>query len=273
MKSIVHISDTHFGTEKAPVKAALIEAVNQLAPDVLVWSGDITQRARRKQFLKAKNFLGSLNYKELICLPGNHDIPLYNLPVRFFAPYSGFQRFFPAKHSVNRVVSEPLAIIGVNSCNPKHYKNGFFSNSLIREVEQFLLSVPSNWLKVVVAHHPVDVIQESDTENIVVGAEFALSRWSAAGMDIIMGGHIHFQFSRELNIRYPHVSPLTRVVQAGTAMSSRVRYGLPNSFFHLQVPSDKHESVIECWDYSKEIQGFSPSASGQLFREPTRLMV
>ena len=78
-QSIVQISDTHFGTDVSQVKEELIKAINRINPSVLIWSGDITQRARSNQFKAAKAFLDQLDYGHLVCVPGNHDIPLFNL--------------------------------------------------------------------------------------------------------------------------------------------------------------------------------------------------
>jgi hypothetical protein len=64
---------------------------------VLWLSGDITQRARASQFKSARAFCDRLAIARLMALPGNHDIPLFNLYQRLFTPYARYlQAFGPA---------------------------------------------------------------------------------------------------------------------------------------------------------------------------------
>ena len=94
MSVFVHISDTHFGTEQPAVTDALRAWVQEQKPDAVILSGDITQRARTAQFQAARAFCDSLGVPHLLTLPGNHDIPLYNLAARLFTPYRGYSRVF-----------------------------------------------------------------------------------------------------------------------------------------------------------------------------------
>ena len=92
MKILAHISDLHFGTEDAKVAEALIRDLNQVAISLLIISGDLTQRARKKQFLKASRYLDKLPKPQLV-IPGNHDIPLFDLFRRIFMPLTRYRKY------------------------------------------------------------------------------------------------------------------------------------------------------------------------------------
>lgn len=91
MMRVLHISDTHFGTEREPVVHALHALADTLRPDLVVLGGDITQRARRGQFAAARRFIQALQ-RPVLAVPGNHDIPLFNLAARLFDPYGNYRR-------------------------------------------------------------------------------------------------------------------------------------------------------------------------------------
>lgn len=257
--NLIQISDTHFGTEQPQVTQALIRCINQHHPDLLVWSGDITQRARASQYRRAALFLGQLRYGDLICIPGNHDAPMFNLPVRLLHPYYGFTHYMkqPLKTSW---VDSSLLVVAFNSCNLWHYKNGRVSAEELERVEGLLSSAPDTVFKLVVCHHPFDVIKETDEENLIRNAKAALDRWQHQGLDMVMGGHIHHQFCHSLQQRYTNLSRNIICCQAGTAISSRVRGGLPNSFMQLQLNRDKQQTRVLQWDYIESADEFECTA-------------
>ena len=96
MTSLLHISDTHFGTEQTPVMHAFEAHVKDHGADLVVLSGDITQRARRAQFASAQAFIKRLKdhgIAQVLAIPGNHDIPMFNLFARIFSPYGYYHRY------------------------------------------------------------------------------------------------------------------------------------------------------------------------------------
>jgi 3',5'-cyclic AMP phosphodiesterase CpdA len=228
MSLLLQFSDTHFGTEQPKVVEALVRLVDDLAPRVLVYSGDITQRARRAQFDAARHFCSRLGSRKMMVLPGNHDIPLFNLPGRIFRPYAGFTRAFgddfqPVIETLNMVV------IGVTTTRPWRHKNGQVSDEQIESVCARLRQTPRAKLRVVVTHQPVAVLREGDEHDRLRNADAAIMKWSDAGADVILGGHIHLPYVLALKTRYPALPRRLWCVQAGTAVSSRTREGIPNS--------------------------------------------
>ena len=158
MSDIVHISDTHFGTEEAPVAEALRAWVRERKPDALILSGDITQRARRSQFAAARRFCDSLGVPRLLALPGNHDIPLYNLLARAFDPYGGYRAAFGEELEPVLDLGDAL-VIGVNTTRPARHKHGEVSRRQVERVAALLGRARRDKLRVVVTHQPACVIR------------------------------------------------------------------------------------------------------------------
>ena len=255
MSVLLQISDPHFGTEQTPVVEALVALSREQHPDLVVLSGDITQRATAEQFRAARTFMDRLGVP-FLAIPGNHDIPLFNLSARLFNPYSRFRRAFgtalePMHHAPD------LLVLCVNTTRWYRHVNGEVSKAQIDRVAAALVQASPRQLRVVVVHQPVAVMRAGDVHDRLRGYERALQRWSAAGGDIVMGGHIHL----------PYVEPLPSllrpmwVVQAGTSVSSRIRDGMPNSVNIVRCGTDAPDgcSLIERWDYAAHRNAFGRS--------------
>jgi 3',5'-cyclic AMP phosphodiesterase CpdA len=253
MSVLLHISDTHFGTEQQPVMEALVRLSLQQRPDWLVLSGDITQRARKVQFDAARAFVDRLNVP-VLAIPGNHDIPLFDLWTRLRQPYARYSAAFgevlEPTHS-----SSDLLVVCVNTTRWYRHKNGEISKQQIDRVAQRLMQARPEQLRVVVVHQPLAVKQAADAHDLLRGHAKAIQRRAAAGADLLMGGHIHL----------PHVMPIPSTarpvwaVQAGTAVSSRVRSGVPNSVNIIRCGQDAPggRCVVEQWDYASEARAFA----------------
>jgi len=228
MSLLLHVSDTHFGTEQAPVVAALQALAHERRPDALVFSGDVTQRARAAQFAAAGRFSDSLGIPRRLVLPGNHDIPLLNLAARLWWPYAGYRKVFG--QALEPVVDMAgLLLIGVNTTRPARHKNGEVSPRQVERVVHRLLRARPDQLRVVVTHQPAAVARAEDEHDRLRGADAALRAWSKAGADLVLGGHIHLPYVLDLRTLSPPVPRPMWCVQAGTAVSSRVRHGSANS--------------------------------------------
>jgi 3',5'-cyclic AMP phosphodiesterase CpdA len=252
MAVLLHISDTHFGTEDAPVVTALQTLAHDLKPDALVLSGDITQRARSAQFTAARRFCDSLRIPKMLALPGNHDIPLYNVFARVIAPWQGWQRAFG--HDLEPVLELPDAVVvGVNTTRPERHKDGEVSPHQVRRVVEILRQIPRAKLRVVVTHQPACVMRPEDEKDRLHGGEDAVKAWSEAGADLVLGGHIHLPYVSDVCALVKGVQRPMYCVQAGTALSLRVRHNTPNSVNVLRWVSPAPEGPrlchLERWDY------------------------
>ena len=252
MSIVLQISDTHFGTEQPLVVEALTKLARQERPDLLVLSGDITQRARPEQFLAARAFVDQLGVP-VLAIPGNHDIPLFGLWTRLCSPYARHIAAFGS--DLEPVHSSPdLMVVCVNTTRAWRHKHGEVSVLQIDRVARLLEGAGAAQLRVVVVHQPVAVTQTEDEPNRLRGYAIALQQWSAAGVDVVMGGHIHLPYVMALQ----DLARPMWVVQAGTAVSSRVRKGVPNSVNLLRWERDSASGCcrIEQWDFSAASQTF-----------------
>lgn len=242
----MQLSDPHFGTEQPPVMAALTALVKQQQPNLLVLSGDITQRAKPAEFHAARDFMDSLHLP-FVVIPGNHDIPLLDLWSRLRHPYARHIAAFGAELEPF-YTSPDLMLIGLNTTRAWRHRNGEISTRQIARVADLLSRANAGQLRIVVVHQPVAVARPADAMHLVRGHTHALHTWAKAGADLVMGGHIHL----------PYVLPLQGLVrpmwavQAGTAISSRLRQGVPNSVNILRWGADAEQGgcQIEQWDFS-----------------------
>jgi 3',5'-cyclic AMP phosphodiesterase CpdA len=252
---LVQISDTHFGTERAPVAEALKRWVADQAPDLLVLSGDVTQRARQAQFDAARAYLDRLHVPETLVIPGNHDIPLYNLPARLFDPYGGFRRVFGDDlEPVHE--DDDLLVLAVKTTRRYRHIDGEISPEQVERIAARLSAASPRQLRVVVTHQPVAVSRTEDQADLLHGHERAIRRWSEAGADLILGGHIHLPYIAALHERHADLPRRIWAVQAGTALSWRIRYEADNSF-NLIKYQPGGSCTVERWDYQRDDEDFS----------------
>ncbi len=257
MHVILHLSDSHFGKERDHVIDALIELSSELRPDIALFTGDVTQRARARQFDTASRFLKSLKVEHVITIPGNHDIPLFNLYERFFNPYGNFKKTFG--NTIEPVYeTDWVKVIGVNTTRHFRHKHGEISDSQIENVKNLLLSGNIDQLKIIMVHHPMEVLRKEDVKDILRGERNkALHIFAEAGADLILGGHIHLPYVMPFNRRHPADQTFPWIIQAGTAVSKRVRWNVENSVNVLRYHgSVRRMCTVERWDYSQEIKKF-----------------
>lgn len=271
MTTLLHISDTHFGTEQSPVVEALVALAEVRRPDVLVFSGDVTQRARAAQFDAARRFCERLRIAPMLVLPGNHDVPLFNLAARLWRPYGGFQRVFGPQLEPELDLPDML-LLGVNTTRALRHKDGEVSGAQTDRVARRLREARrtrSDQLRVVVTHQPAAVVRPGDVHDRLHGGPQALAAWRDAGADLVLGGHIHLPYVVEASSAVGAQAAQTPTplwcVQAGTALSSRVRHGTRNSvnLIHWEKDASPRACRLERCDYEPGA-GFRPQQEAML---------
>lgn len=267
MSLLLHISDTHFGTEIPAVVDALKALVRDRHPDVLVFSGDITQRARPAQFAAARQFCDALGIAQQLVLPGNHDIPLFDPIARLTRPYANFLAAFgPRLEPV--VDTGDFLVVGVNTTRAWRHKDGAVSMEQAERVARRLREATRARLRIVVTHQPAAVLRKRDTGDRLHNADPALRLWSLSGADLVLGGHIHLPYVLNLAAQGVPAGEAMWCVQAGTAVSSRIRRGTHNSvnLIHWRPAPAGAARVcrVERCDYQPDGDGFATAEMREL---------
>ncbi len=259
MRTIVHLSDIHFGKVDRNLIRPLIEAVHEIRPDLIVVSGDLTQRALRREYHAAREFLLALPGPQIV-VPGNHDIPIWNPVARFAKPLALFKHFvtdnlFPFYED------EEIAAIGINTARSSTTKYGHISRRQLSIIREMLCPVSSERIKIVVTHHPFDLPEGyHNKRQIVSKSRRAMAVLAECGADLFLAGHLHRGFIRHTAERYKIENYAALIVQAGTATSWRSSQEM-NSF-----------NIIRCHDNCVEISRMVVTADSHVFtaNEPER---
>jgi len=243
MRTIVHLSDLHFGRIDPVLLPALVRAVHDARPHVVVVSGDLTQRSKKAEFTAAREFLGRLPSPQIV-VPGNHDVPLYNVLARFVDPLERYERYITRDLSPSYRDDE-IAVVGVNTARSLVIKNGRINEEQIAEVKRQLCGLSPATTKIVVTHHPFDLPGESGERDLVGRAKAAMQAFAECGADLLLAGHFHTGETGSTAERYRMLGHAAVVVQAGTATSTRGR-GEANSFnvitvAHPRIRVERHE--------------------------------
>src|SRR5581483_1328230 len=245
VRTLVHLSDLHFGRVDARLLEPLARRVRQAAPHVVVVSGDLTQRAKSAQFREARRFLDTLP-QPLLAVPGNHDVPLYNLWQRFVQPLAKYRRYI-SKEVEPAFVDDEIAVLGVNTARWAVFKGGRINSLQIARVRRRLAALDAGTTEVVVTHHPFDLPPGQSERAIVGRARLAMQAFAACGADILLAGHLHRSHVTDTTARYAIERFAALVVQAGTATSLRAR-GEVNSFNILHIEASRVRLERYSWD-------------------------
>ena len=245
MRTLVHLSDLHFGRVDQELLAPLRELVERIAPDVLVVSGDLTQRARPEQFEEARAFLDTLPGPQII-VPGNHDISLYNVFRRFVLPLARYKRYIT--DDLDPVyIDDEIAVLGVNTARSLTIKDGRVSRRQVEDIRKCLSGLDPSLTRIIVTHHPFDLPEHFEERDLVNRAPMAMKVFAETGVDILLAGHMHASHAGSTAERYEISEYAALVVQAGTATSTRGR-GEVNSFNVIRVEQQKVEIDRYGWD-------------------------
>ena len=224
MPRIVHLSDLHFGAHDERLVEAVERQADELKPDLVVISGDFTQRARTEQFRDACKFLEALREHghDVLGVPGNHDVPLYDVLRRFLSPLTRYRRFID--ESLCPFIELPgLAVLGINTARSLTFKDGRINKDQVAFIRDSFARVSSAVTRVLVTHHPLFALEVGGDSGRAIGRqELALDAVEEAGVDMVLAGHNHHASSQDASDLVTRAGGVL-VVQAGTATSTRVR--------------------------------------------------
>ena len=228
MIRIAHLTDLHFGYHRVDLVEPLLDRVNGSRADLVVVTGDLTHRARAVQYAQASAFLDRI-HAPLLVIPGNHDVPLYNLPVRFLMPWRGFRHAVGRDLTPSRQIGA-VRVLGLNSVDPFAVQRGVIRDGEIRRLER---SLDRNGMNIVALHHPLEHLAQVDKE-LSRRAPQALARLERAGAQIALSGHLHVWATGAMLDQTAHPGLLQ--VQGGSALCGRLS-DRQNEFAVLQIDS------------------------------------
>jgi 3',5'-cyclic AMP phosphodiesterase CpdA len=259
--TVAHISDLHFGREIPEIVSGLLADLAATDPDLIIVSGDLTERALHSQFRAARDFLDRLPAPYLVC-PGNHDIPLYRLDERFLRPTARFRRHIsadlgPVHHG------RGFTALGLNSAHGRTWKSGRVEAGPLARLCAAVEAAPAGNLRIVAAHHPFLPPPDAPQSRLVDDAESILTALAACGADLILGGHIHRAFAGDARRTFPHLPAQLLVAQAPTATSVHLR-DRPNGYNLIHFGEAFVEIAVRYW--TAGTRGFETESSQRFSR-------
>ena len=247
MHSLLHLSDVHFGPKHLAGPArAVLELVRVELPEVVVVSGDLTQRAKPAQFREARAFVEALA-APVVWVPGNHDVPLWRVWERVFAPFGAWRRDFDPE-LVHDYRGEGLSVVGVNTAHGWTTKHGRLRRADLVDLEARLDRLPPGGARVLVAHHPVVEGPDLEGEPVARSSNRLLDVARRHGVDLVLSGHLHRSFA--LSAPGPEGRSGPVVVHCGTTLSSRGRGRERgrNSLFRIDIHGVELEVEKRLWN-------------------------
>ena len=239
MRTLLHLSDIHFGRFDDGTLDPLLKIVRSIQPDVVVVSGDLTQRARPEQFQAAREFLAMLP-KPQVVVPGNHDVPLHNLAARLYQPLTNYRRYITGNLHPFFADAE-IAVLGINTARSLIWKNGRINPRQVAHIQAEFGDIGTDVTKVLVTHHPFDLPEHYTAGDLVGRARQAMKTIADCGIDLLLAGHFHIGHAGHTAVRYKTAAHSAIFVQAGT-LSTRGR-GEPNSFNAIRCRQTGPEGV------------------------------
>lgn len=247
MARLVHLSDLHFGAHDGRLVGAVERRIDELKPDLVVISGDFTQRARTEQFREACSFLERLGEggHDVLGVPGNHDVPLYDVLRRFLSPLARYRRFID--ESLCPFVELPgLAVLGVNTARSLTFKDGRINEKQVSFIRETFSRTPRDSFRVLVTHHPLFALPVGEEVTRAIGRqELALDAIQDAGVDMLLAGHNHHASIHSATDLVTRAGGAL-VVQAGTATSTR-RREQEQSFNTIDVAEASVTITVNAW--------------------------
>jgi len=253
MARLIHLSDLHFGAHDPRLVDAVAERVDEEKPDLVVISGDFTQRARTEQFKEACDFLERLREAghDVLAVPGNHDVPLYDVFRRFLSPLTRYKRYID--DTLCPVHELPgVTVLGINTARSLTFSDGRISEEQLKFIHDSFQRTDPDALRVLVTHHPLFALPVGETGEVkrAVGrSELALDAAANAGVDMLLAGHHHTASTHSARDLVTRAGPAL-VVQAGTATSVRLR-DEEQSFNRIDIEGATVTLTLQRWKTDK----------------------
>lgn len=259
MARLIHLSDLHFGAHDPVLLTAVERRLDEEGADLVVISGDFTQRARTEQFEEAGAFLMRIRDAghEVLAVPGNHDIPLYDVLRRFLSPLTRYKRFIDDS-LCPFIEIKGAAVLGINTARSLTFKNGHVSHEQMQFIRDTFARTNVNQPRILVTHHPLFALPVGDGPelgHVMDDQKLALGAIADAGVDLLLAGHNHRASVNDASSLAKGAGKAL-VIQAGTATSTRTRDEL-QSFNRIEIDGTGVRVTIQCWDGGGFVSGDS----------------
>ena len=251
MARLIHLSDLHFGAHDPELVEAVESRVKESQPDLVVVSGDLTQRARTEQFQEACRFLERLRESgyDVLAVPGNHDVPLYDVLRRFLSPLTRYMRYIDDTLCPLQEIPG-VTVLGINTARSLTFSDGRISHEQMDFIRKTFERTDPAATRILVTHHPLFALPVGEGVASAVGrSELALDAIADAGVDMLLAGHHHessIHSARDLVTR----AGSALVIQAGTATSVRLR-DEKQSFNVIDVDEPSVTVTVQSWTGSE----------------------
>ena len=259
MPRLIHLSDLHFGAHDPVLVEAVERRLDEEAPDLVVVSGDFTQRARTEQFEQAGAFLRRVRDAghEVLAVPGNHDVPLYDVVRRFLSPLTRYKRYIDDS-LCPFIEIDGAAVLGINTARSLTFKNGHVSEEQMELIRDTFSKTSINQPRILVTHHPLFALPVGDGPKLgelMDDHQLALDAIADAGVDLLLAGHNHRASANDAGSLVKGAGKAL-VIQAGTATSTRTRDEL-QSFTRIEIDGTGVRITIQRWDGAGFVSGDS----------------
>ncbi len=272
MFKLLHVSDLHFGPPfLTEIGEAVLDMAHRLTPDLVVVSGDFTQRAKREQFRQARDWLERLPAVPRVVVPGNHDVPLYRVWERLTTPYKLYREYIHDRLDYVLTLDQAV-VVALNSTEPyRAISNGRIRTEQLEYCESCFAQAPDEAARIVVAHHHFAPAPDYDGGETMPKAKRALDRFTRLRVDLIMAGHLHRAYiGNSLDVYSGEDREHGIIIaQCGTTTSrrGRAREREKNSFHWIEL--DTASTRVLHYMFFDEARGFSPVAKYE-FARPSR---
>lgn len=222
MRQLLHISDIHYGPHHLPeVAAGVLDLIEERRPDLVVISGDLTHRAKPRQFQQARRFVDQITVPTL-AVPGNHDVPMYRFWERIFSPYGAYRQHFD-DNLEPEYEDDELVVLGLNTAFNWTHKDGSLKRSRLRRLAARLQAVAAHKSKLIVAHHQLVPPPRYETQRVVTNAVETVDVLAEGGVDLVLSGHLHQTWIGNTEAYYPRGRHQVLLLHSGTTTTVRGR--------------------------------------------------
>lgn len=273
MKTVLHASDLHFGKPYiSEVGEAFVRAAHAVEPDLVVVSGDLTQRAKVREYRQAREYLTRLPDVPTVVTPGNHDVPLYRVVERLFSPYQNYREYISDElDTVTRIPG--ITVVALNSAAPRRaIVNGHLGPDQVQYAREAFEAADSDDVRIVVAHHHFAPAPDYEKDSQLPRARELLDAFNGMEVELILGGHLHRAYignSLDVHPGEDRDHGIV-IVQSGTTTSGRgrARERARNSFNVVRV-ADRHLEITH-YMYFEGLDGFAPFSTHAFPRREAR---